>query len=126
MGEDRSLRVGLAGASLFVLGIVGLLGAVLAILKPDAAVYLGLLGDDFAIPVSTFLLVSPVAIASVVAGMLTMLGQSMTPARIASAIWTSLGLMATAAGAAPGLLLVGAVTALFLWRGPRRSLPPAG
>jgi hypothetical protein len=118
--QDR-IEVGLAGLSLFALGLVASVAPVLAWPLVDETVSVGLLGEDLRVPGLVFLALWPLGVASVAAGLLAMFGREQKPALAAATTWTVVGVLASLAGGTPGLLLIGALMVVALLRGGRSS-----
>lgn len=116
-----SLAVGLAGLTLFGSGSLVVVAPLLFWPNLDRSLSVGILGDEFAIPAVAMLAIWPLGLLSMISGMMVMLGRDPRPGLACAATWLGLGLLAAVAGSGPGLLLLGSLATLVLWRAARRG-----
>lgn len=111
-----SRAVGLAGLTLFSLGLLTSLMPLLFLPSLDGELSFSLLGTQFGVPSALALAVWPLGPLSIVGGFLVMLGRDRRLGLLCAGTWMSLGLVAVVSGAIPGLLLVGLALTAVLWR----------
>lgn len=114
-----SLGVGLAGLTLFGLGLVTCLLPLLVLPRPGNSWSFGLLGNDFPLSAAVAVAVWPLGAMSLIGGFAVMLGRNQRLGLLCGVIWMALGLMTWLAGAAPGLLVAGTLVSVVLWRAQR-------